>query len=98
MGRSLRVAALFGLVLATPAAAGPISRSWDPTTGAAGYHVYYGTSSGQYSNSVTSTSTSTTLTGLQDCAAYFVAVKAFNAAGESPDFSAETSGWARPTV
>ena len=86
------------MLAATNVDAGTISLSWDPTTGASGYRIYYGTASGQYTSSVTSTSPSVMLTALQDCTTYFVAVKAFNSAGESPNFSSEMSGWARPTV
>ncbi len=81
------------------AQAGSIVLSWDPTPNATGYHVYYGTSSGTYdSTPITTYGTSATIDGLQDCRTYFVAVKAFNSAGESPDFSNELSGWSRPTI
>jgi len=82
-----------------PAMAGSISLSWDATQGASGYHVYYGTVSGQYNPvPVTTSSTSTTISGLQDCTTYYLAVKAFNQAGVSPEFSNELSGWARPGI
>ena len=93
--------AFFALLLsaaARPTLAGEIQLAWDPTSGASGYHVYYGLQPGTYSTFVTSYSPATTLTGLQDCTTYYVAVKAFNAAGESPTFSNELSGWARPVV
>ena len=84
---------------AAPATAGSISLTWDPTQGATGYHVYYGTQSGAYlPGFVTTPSTTATISGLQDCATYFVAVKAYNAAGESPTCSNELSGWSRPAV
>jgi hypothetical protein len=83
----------------SPATAGSIALTWDPTEGAIGYHVYYGTESGNYLPTfVTTSTTSATISGLQDCATYFVAVKAFNASGESPNFSNELSGWSRPSV
>jgi len=81
-----------------PALAGQIDLTWDPAAGATGYHVYYGLTSGNYGPPVTTTSTSITITGLQDCSSYFVALKAYNAAGESPNFSNEVSGWSRPGV
>ena len=84
---------------ATPAAAGSIALSWDPTQGATGYHVYYGTQPGIYlPTPVTTSSTTTTIPGLQDCTTYFLAVKAYNASGESVTFSNELSGWSRPAV
>jgi hypothetical protein len=82
-----------------PATAGSISLTWDATQGATGYHVYYGTQSGNYlPTPITTTSSAATISGLADCAPYFVAVKAFNASGESPNFSNELSGWSRPSV
>jgi hypothetical protein len=81
-----------------PATAGQINVAWDPVAGASGYHVYYGTNSATYEKNVTTTTNAVTIDGLQDCKNYFVAVKAFNAAGESPNFSNELSGWSRPGV
>jgi len=83
---------------ASPAMAGSIALTWDPTPNATGYNVYYGTQSGTYTDSITTVSPAATITGLPDCATYFVAVKAFNASGESPNFSNELSGWSRPSV
>jgi hypothetical protein len=80
------------------ARAGEINVAWDPVPGATSYHVYYGLSSGVYGQPLTTTTTSATITSLQDCRTYFVAVKAFNGAGESPNFSNEVSGWSRPKV
>jgi hypothetical protein len=80
------------------AQAGEINVAWDPVPGASSYHVYYGLSSGVYGQPLTTTTNSATITSLQDCKTYYVAVKAFNGAGESPDFSNEISGWSRPQV
>ena len=86
-------------LLAGPVAAGTISLQWDPVLGATGYRVYYGTSSGQYGNFMTVGNVNVaTVTGLADCAEYFLAIKAFNFGGESAEFSEEISGWARPQV
>jgi len=101
MGRSRLGVLTCGIALALlgmPARAGTIAVNWDAVTGASGYRVYYGTSTGQYGASITSASTSATISGLQDCTQYFVAVKAYNAAGESAQFSNELSGWSRPSV
>ena len=68
-----------------PASAGQINVAWDPVAGASGYHVYYGSNSGTYDKNVTTATNAVMINGLQDCKTYFVAVKAFNAAGE--DFS-----------
>lgn len=91
--------ALVLLVSPPTATAGTISVAWDPVPGATGYRVYQGTSSGQYAASRdVGSATSTTLTGLADCTTWFVAVKAYNAGGESTAFSNEVSGWPRPVV
>ncbi len=82
-----------------PAMAGSIALSWDATPGASGYYVYYGTASGNYLPvPVTTSSTTTTISGLQDCTTYYLAVKAFNQAGASPNFSNELTGWSRPSI
>jgi hypothetical protein len=87
------------VVFAVPAMAGSIALSWDPTPGATGYNVYYGTQPGNYNSApVTTSSTSTTVNGLQDCTTYYLAVKAFNQLGESEEFSNELSGWSRPGI
>ena len=88
------------LILATalPAWTGEINVAWDPVPGASSYRVYYGLSSGVYGQPLTTTTNSATISSLQDCQTYFVAVKAFNAAGGSADYSNEISGWSRPVV
>src|SRR5262247_1122832 len=75
---------MLGLAAAArPAVAGDINLQWDAVQGAAGYHVYYGTQSGVYDEFVSTNGTSTTIAGLQDCQTYYLAVKAYNGAGES---------------
>ncbi len=84
------------------AIAGTIAVTWDPNTEAdlAGYRVYYGSSPGTYDQNVdVGNVTSYTLTGLADCATWYVAVKAYDTEGlESLDYSNEISGWPRPVV
>jgi len=97
--RSLWIASMLTSAVVTMAAnAGEINVAWDPTPGATSYHVYYGTTPGVYTGSITTSSLSATITGLQDCASHYVAVKAVNGAGESVQFSNEVSGWPRPAV
>ena len=92
-------AAAAAAMAATPGMAGSIAVTWDPTAGAIGYHVYYGTASGEYNPvPVITAATSTTISGLQDCTTYYFAVKAFNQAGASAEFSNELSGWSRPAI
>ena len=38
------------------------------------------------------------MTGLTNCTEYFLAVKAYNSAGESDNFSPEVSGWSAPEI
>lgn len=87
------------LALFTPLSnAGTMAVRWNSVTGASGYRVYWGTSSRQYTNTATVTSTSATLT-VPDATTWYVGVKAFNASGlESSTYSNEVSGMARPTV
>ncbi len=94
--------ALLLVAAASSARAGTISIAWDPVTDEdlAGYRVYYGTSPGNYSQSVdVGNVLETTLTGLSDCTNWYVAVKAYDAAGNlSESYSNEVSGWPRPVV
>ncbi len=79
--------------------AGTITLAWDSVPDATGYKVYYGTASGQYTGALeTGSATETTIQNLADCTNWYVAVKAYNSAGESQQFSAEVSGWPRPVI
>jgi PKD repeat protein len=71
--------------------AGQLKLAWDAVSGAAGYRLYYGTSSGNYSSNVDAQSqTSATVTGLTDGARYYFAVKAYNGTTTS-SFSGEVN-------
>jgi hypothetical protein len=88
-------------VFALPAAAGTVSIAWDPVvdTDLSGYRVYSGTTAGNYSQSVDVGNVTATTLDLADCQTWYVAVKAYDAAGnESLEYSNEVSGWARPRV
>jgi PKD domain/Purple acid Phosphatase, N-terminal domain/Fibronectin type III domain len=84
------------------AEAGTISVAWDALShpNLVGYRVFYGTTSGTYSQTVdVGLTTQATLTGLTDCTTYYVAVKGRASDGSlSPTYSSELSGWSRPTV
>jgi len=79
--------------------AGTVDLEWDPAPGANGYKVYYGSAAGQYTQiKDVGNRTTTTMSNLTDCTDYFMAVKAYNAFGESGEFSNEVHGWARPAL
>lgn len=82
--------------------AGTMSIAWDPVTDSdlAGYKVYYGTAPGNYTMSKdVGNATSTTLTGLDPCTRYYVAVKAYDTGGlESASYSNEIAGLPRPVL
>lgn len=62
----------------------------DPTV--AGYHLYYGTASGNYThNLVLGDVTSTTITGLLGGVTYYFALTAYNTSGVESGFSNEIS-------
>jgi hypothetical protein len=87
-------------VLAGVAAhAGTVDLEWDAVPSATGYRVYYGLVSGTYTQvKDVGNRTSTTMGSLTDCTNYYMAVKAYNAFGESDEFSNEVWGWARPSL
>jgi hypothetical protein len=69
-----------------------VSLAWNPDTdpGVAGYNVYYGTSTGQYSSKLGSgTNTTATITGLKEGTTNYFAVSAYNSAGVEGPRSAE---------
>lgn len=90
------------LLAALPAMAGSMPLEWSPVADpdVAGYKIYYGTTSGQYSGNVdTGNVTSFTLGSLADCSRYYIAVKAYDTSGNlSTTFSGEIAGLATPTA
>lgn len=100
--RLLGLAALLCAGLSTPALAGTISVAWDPVDypDLAGYRLYYDTNPDTFGHSLDVGSVnSVTLSGMQDCTAYWVAVKARNSAGaESDAYSNVITGWPRPVA
>ena len=74
---------------------GMVTVLWDPNPepDIAGYKVFYGTSSGDYTDCITvnSTQTSCEITGLPDGNTYYFAAKAFDASGQESEFSSEVS-------
>lgn len=73
---------------------GTASLAWDSSTSSdvAGYRVYMGTTSGNYTSSVVAgNATTTTISGLVTGATYYFAVKAYNTSGVESAFSNEIS-------
>lgn len=88
---------------ATSSMAGTITLAWDPVTSPelAGYRIYTGTASGNYSQTVDAPPVATvqSIGGLNDCTTYFLAMKSLAADGsESVNFSQEVSGFTRPSL
>ncbi len=54
---------------------------WAAATGATGYDILYGTTSGSYTSTSLNRTTPTTLTGLTPATTYYVAIRAKNSAG-----------------
>ncbi|MEA3276086.1 MAG: DUF4082 domain-containing protein [Pseudomonadota bacterium] len=67
------------LALTGSALAGQVQLAWDTSAGAAGYRVYYGNASAQYSANVDAgNKTTATVSGLTDGGRYYFAVQAYN--------------------
>ncbi len=82
----------FFAALTAADAASSVTVSWDANTepNLAGYHLYYGTSSRQYTQTVEpGQTTSANVGGLAEGAVYFFAVTAFDDTGTESDFSNE---------
>lgn len=85
----------FLLFSLSPVEAAYLDLAWTPNQepDVAGYRVYYGTSSRDYINFVdVGGATSYRLGDLLDGVTYYVAVTAYDTAGNESDFSAEVSG------
>lgn len=92
---------LVAVSVAAPARAGSIPLAWDPVNDPdlVSYRVYYGTSPGSYGSPIdVGNTTEYTLTGLDDCTRYYVAVKAWDGQLESDAFSNELVGLPTPSV
>lgn len=90
----LRFFAFFLLIVALRAFAGQATLAWDPSSSSsvAGYNVYYGQSSGNYSSKVSvPNQNSYVLTGLQDGQTYYFVVTARDSAGTESGRSNEVS-------
>jgi hypothetical protein len=85
--------------LGSSAWAGTITLTWDPADGAQGYRVYYGAQSQNYTSTRDVGNTLTaTIDGIADCQYWHFAVKAYNTAGESAQYSNEVAAYADPRL
>lgn len=94
-GLSLVAALAVGgfLFLPLDAFAARVTVTWDPSSNALGYTVFYGTGSGNYTEAVdVGNQTSLTLSGLTPNVTHYFVVRAYNAARDYSEFSAEVSG------
>jgi hypothetical protein len=76
-----------------------LTLAWDPNTepDLAGYRVYYGTTSGEYVDSIdVGNITTYRLDDLLDGVTYFIALTAYDTSGNESDFSHEVSGIGSP--
>jgi chitinase len=93
---------LHGILLSvSPAQAVDVQLAWDPSPSpqATGYLLYYGTASGQYSESVdTGQATTAALSGLQAGQTYYFAVLAYDASENYSPFSNEVQHTVQDTV
>ena len=97
--RRLAIISFAALLSAPLALAGSISLEWDAVPLADGYRVYWGLAQGSYDYSMdVGNVTSVDIEGIDGCTRWYAAVKAYNAAGESPIFSNEIAGSTRPEI
>ena len=67
--------------------------AWDPSvsTNVVGYRVYYGVGSRNYTNHVSVTGTTATISGLVGATTYYLAATAYDSNGIESDYSSETN-------
>jgi hypothetical protein len=72
---------------------GNVLLGWQPLAGATGYHVYYSTVSGVYTQrrTLAAGATGDSITGLPDGDRYFFAVRGVDASGTESDYSREVA-------
>jgi hypothetical protein len=101
------IGAFVAFISASAAAASSVTLGWDPSTSTnvAGYKVYYGPASGNYTNSVTaaaSSATTATVSNLVAGATYYFAATAYDTSNLESEFSNEVvytnAGSAPPSV
>jgi Malectin domain len=99
-GMGLGLGLVLLLFLAPCAMAASLTLAWDASAGATGYVIHYGSASRQYTATVDVGNTTTAaLSALDPAAVYYLAVTAYDGAGDESDFSNEVLyNPAQPTV
>ncbi len=83
---------MIAVFFAGKACAENIQLAWNAESGVAGYKVYYGTTSHNYTSSVdVGNQTSYTLMGLVDGTTYYIALTAYNSSGVESGYSSEVA-------
>src|SRR5262245_38938068 len=91
---AISVAAVFGVMVSASVRGATLTLAWNASTGSsvAGYNLYYGGVSQNYTNMVNAgNSTNATVTGLNTGITYYFAVTAYDVAGLESPFSSEVS-------
>jgi hypothetical protein len=91
-GVGLWVGLVLLLFLAPCALAAPLTLAWDASAGATGYIIHYGIASRNYSatvNVIDGNTTTAALSALDPAKVYYMAVTAYDDAGNESDFSNE---------
>lgn len=94
----LAVAVFAALAAISAPQAGSVNLTWNPSSGAAGYKIYSGSSAASYDASTdVGSANETVFSGMTDCTATYFAVTAYNVVGES-GYSNQVSTWPRPEI
>jgi hypothetical protein len=89
---SVAAIVVFGMVVSESVRGATVTLAWNPSAGGAGYNLYFGGVSQNYTNMLdVGNATNGTVTGLNDGITYYFAVTAYDVAGLESPFSSEIS-------
>ena len=92
---------LLALLLTATVASAQTNRiivGWDAVPGVDGYRIFFGTATATYAGNIDAGNVTTWTLALPVEGPQFLAVKSYNAAGESIDYSVEIETWPAPEV